>query len=98
MRARTQVGRHCREPFRRKIAIRQNWKCANPDGECIKPDLEEYDVDHIIPLHQGGTNHQNNLQALCPACHRRKTEREACMQVEVSGSEVTGQEEVMVAG
>ena len=97
-----QKGSHGRksfpEPFRRKIAIRQDWKCANPDGECIKPDLEEYDVDHIIPLHQGGTNHQNNLQALCPACHRRKTEREACMQVEVSGSEVTGQEEVMVAG
>ena len=86
------------EPFRRKIATRQDWKCANPDGKCIKLDLEEYDIDHIIPLHQGGTNYQNNLQALCPACQRRKTEKEACMQVEASGSEVTGQEEVMVAG
>ena len=84
------------EPFRRKIAIRQDWKCANPDGECIKLDLEEYDVDHIIPLHQGGTNRQDNLQAICPACHRRKTEREACMQVEASGSEATDQEGVVV--
>ena len=84
------------EPFRRKIAIRQNWQCANPDGRCIKLYLEEYDVDHITPLHMGGTDDPDNLQALCPACHRRKTEREACMQVAVSGSEVTGQEGVMV--
>lgn len=77
------------EPFQRKIAIRQNWQCANPDGRCIQLELEEYDVDHITPLHMGGTDHPDNLQALCLACQRRKTEREACMQVGVSGSEVT---------
>ena len=31
------------------------------------------EVDHITPLAQGGTNDWHNLQALCKACHSRKT-------------------------
>ena len=66
------------EPQRRKIALRQNFKCANPDGKCKLTDaLEEYDVDHVIPLSLGGDDEERNMQALCPACHRRKTENEA---------------------
>ena len=66
------------EPQRRKIAIRQNFKCANPDGKCKLTDsLEEYDVDHVIPLFLDGDDEEWNMQALCPACHRRKTENEA---------------------
>lgn len=66
------------EPQRRKIALRQNFKCANPDGKCKLTDaLEEYDVDHVIPLFLGGDDEERNMQALCPACHRRKTENEA---------------------
>ncbi len=34
-------------------------------------------VDHITPKAQGGTDDHDNLQAICHACHARKTEREA---------------------
>tara|TARA_Y100000389_G_scaffold200790_2_gene241991 strand:+ start:170 stop:688 length:519 start_codon:yes stop_codon:yes gene_type:complete len=65
------------EPKRRKIAARQDWKCSNPDGNCIlKGELQEYDVDHVIPLMAGGLDNESNMQALCPACHRRKTEND----------------------
>lgn len=34
------------------------------------------DVDHIIPRRKGGTDDEWNLQALCHACHSRKTVKE----------------------
>jgi len=35
------------------------------------------EVDHIVPLHQGGAlTDPDNLQVLCRDCHIRKTERE----------------------
>lgn len=66
------------EPRRRSVAEAQDWLCANPDGECLLGErkLREYDVDHVVPLSHGGTDDATNLQALCPACHRRKTERD----------------------
>jgi 5-methylcytosine-specific restriction protein A len=63
------------EPERRKIAERQNWKCAS-DTCNLAGKLEAYDLDHIIPLWKGGEDIEDNLQALCPACHRRKTDME----------------------
>jgi 5-methylcytosine-specific restriction protein A len=35
-----------------------------------------WEADHIIPLHQGGTHHEDNLQILCLICHKAKTKEE----------------------
>lgn len=32
----------------------------------------ELQVDHVIPLHHGGTNDLENLQALCTRCNNAK--------------------------
>lgn len=61
-------------------ALRQKFLRANPlCAQCekrgrIKPAVE---VDHIIPLTQGGPRMDpRNLQALCRPCHSSKTVRE----------------------
>ena len=33
------------------------------------------DVDHIVPLAEGGTSAADNLQPLCHSCHSAKTAR-----------------------
>lgn len=35
------------------------------------------EVDHIKPKAKGGTDDDDNLQAVCHACHKAKTEAEA---------------------
>ena len=34
------------------------------------------EVDHIVPLEQGGSNDEINLQPLCKECHQAKTKQE----------------------
>jgi 5-methylcytosine-specific restriction protein A len=38
-------------------------------GRVTPPD----EIDHITPLHKGGSNALDNLQPLCKACHEDKT-------------------------
>ena len=51
------------------VASNQKWKCKH----CNNTLDFTYEVDHILPLYQGGTNQVENLQALCRNCHGRKT-------------------------
>jgi len=48
-------------------------RCAKCRRHCIAPALE---VDHIIPLADGGTDRASNTQALCLPCHRAKSTAE----------------------
>lgn len=34
------------------------------------------EVEHVIPLSEGGANDDNNLRLMCTACHKRKTSAE----------------------
>ena len=47
------------------------------DGGPMYPAPWYLELDHIVPLADGGTEMPENLQALCAPCHRAKTAREA---------------------
>ena len=51
---------------------RQDWKC----GDCKDQLNAWFEVDHIVRLEYGGSNHVDNLVALCRDCHGRKTAME----------------------
>jgi|688.fasta_scaffold05266_14 hypothetical protein len=61
------------ESKKKYIAAKQGWKCR----ECSEILPATYEVDHIIRLQNGGSNEIDNLQALCPSCHRNKTMMES---------------------
>jgi hypothetical protein len=60
------------ETKKKFIASQQNWKC----GHCQKQLPAWFEVDHKIRLDNGGSNHVDNLVALCRDCHGRKTAME----------------------
>ena len=43
---------------------------------CEEPIKKQFQIDHIRPLSNGGTNDRENLQALCVSCHQEKTKEE----------------------
>lgn len=60
---------------RRRIMQRDKFTCA-----CCGAIRMDHEVDHRIPLEQGGSNDDDNLQLLCSGadqCHDRKTRQEA---------------------
>jgi hypothetical protein len=56
------------ETKKKYVASNQKWKC----GKCGNMLGATFEVDHIVELQHGGTNHVSNLMALCPNCHREK--------------------------
>lgn len=58
---------------KKRIAASAGWKC----GICTKLLPACFQVDHIVPLADGGTDTEDNLQSLCPDCHADKTQKEA---------------------
>lgn len=60
------------ETKKKFVAARQGWKC----GHCQKQLPAWFEVDHKIRLEHGGSNHIDNLVALCRDCHGQKTAME----------------------
>ncbi len=60
------------ETKKKFIAANQNWKCA----DCSRQLPAWFEVDHKIKLEYGGSNHVDNLEALCRDCHGKKTAME----------------------
>lgn len=60
------------ETKKKYVASEQNWKCQ----DCGQMLSAWFEVDHITPLYRGGSNHVDNLVALCRNCHGKKTAME----------------------
>jgi hypothetical protein len=60
------------ETKKKFVAARQNWCC----GGCNKQLTAWFEVDHKTRLEYGGSNHVDNLVALCRECHGEKTTME----------------------
>jgi len=58
------------ETKKKYVAAQQAWKC----GHCHEQLSSTFEVDHKVDLRYGGTNHVNNLIALCRECHGKKTQ------------------------
>jgi hypothetical protein len=57
------------ETKKKFVASRQNWKCNG----CTDQLNAWFEVDHVVRLEHGGSNHVDNLVALCRECHGKKT-------------------------
>ena len=69
MSGRGTTKRSVSETKKKFVAANQNWLC----GDCKRQLPAWFEVDHVIALHNGGSNELNNLVALCRNCHGKKT-------------------------
>ena len=60
------------ETKKKFVASQQSWNC----GHCQKQLPAWFEVDHTVRLEYGGSNHIDNLVALCRECHGKKTTME----------------------
>ena len=58
----------------RAAVLRCNPLCVSCEAKGKTTAATE--VDHIQPLHKGGTDEPDNLQGLCRDCHADKTRRD----------------------
>lgn len=80
---------------KKQVAGRQRFMCAATVKDYVCPlkglpfDEAGYEVDHIVPLSEGGSNEPSNLQALCLMCHRVKSNRAAVVPRAPTGPKKT---------
>lgn len=67
--ARRKVRRKLTKAEKVKIAASQRWRCMR----CEELLDETFEVDHVEMHALRGDDSRANTQALCPACHRKKT-------------------------
>lgn len=68
----TGTKRSVSETKKKFVASKQNWSCK----DCNNQLSAWFEVDHVVRLEHGGSNHVDNLVALCRECHGKKTAME----------------------
>jgi hypothetical protein len=59
-------SRYIPDVVRAEIMERDSHKCVRCGSD------ERLEIDHIVPISQGGTGDKENLQVLCVSCNRKK--------------------------
>ena len=62
---------HALNKIRQRILLRDDYTCR----VCKRVSVDLV-VDHIVPLHLGGAESDENRQSICFECHKVKSERE----------------------
>lgn len=60
-----------RKAKRQRIYERDGYRCVR----CGLTEVSYLSIDHIVPVSQGGTNKDINLQTLCKTCNVAKGDR-----------------------
>ena len=74
-------------PWRRKrdaVLARDKHLCQCDECKAAGRFTEANEVDHIIPVWQGGSDEPSNLRAINHDCHKAKTAREAAQALQVA--------------
>ncbi|WP_442969820.1 HNH endonuclease [Roseibium sp. Sym1] len=59
------------------VFYKTNGRCTECERELLfDGGFHEWHVDHVLPVYRGGLTTLRNLQALCVACHSRKSAEE----------------------
>lgn len=76
----SRMGKHPQISSRlASLLKKQKGKCEHCDLHFYEADLIE--IDHIIPVNQGGKDEYTNLQALHRHCHDTKTNHDRLVQM-----------------
>ena len=77
------------EAVKKMVAARQKWQCS----ECQLLLPGSFQVDHTVPLCDGGADTEDNVTAMCPTCHAEKTQAEHVQRTYASKSNAEQYEE-----
>lgn len=58
----------------RRQVVAEQWALCDACHDPLEAVTAE--IDHVVPVAVGGTDDRENLHALCPNCHARKTRSE----------------------
>jgi 5-methylcytosine-specific restriction endonuclease McrA len=71
-----------RPSYGKRIIANREGRCCRKCGEKRGTSYAWLHLDHIEPLADGGTPTEENLQLLCPDCHKAKTAAEAAIRAQ----------------
>lgn len=62
--------------LREQVLKRDRYLCQCDECHALQSIKPAHEVDHVVPLAEGGTDAAHNLRAINRECHKKKTARE----------------------